>query len=139
MPRQFFVVPSEMELPLFPAEGGGYYIVVKEKLTYGEAQILQSASMTSVHFSADAREGETEIGLDLKRHAILRMLTWITDWNLPDPITGKTLPVNKATIENLDPDAAAEITRVLDEHVKSLEGKDRTLSIAPVSEMTSTS
>ena len=130
MSRKFFVVPNEVELPLFPGEGENFYIVAKEKLTYGEAQILQSASMTSVHFSADAQEGETEIGLDLKRHAILRMLTWITDWNLPDPITGKTLPVNKATIENLDPDAAAEITRVLDEHVKALEGKAKTPTTA---------
>lgn len=137
MARQFFVVPNEVELPLFPDEGGNYSIIVKEKLTYGEAQILQSASMTSVHFSADAQEGETEIGLDLKRHAILRMLTWINDWNLPDPVTGKTLPVNRATIENLDPDAAAEITRVLDEHVRSLEGKGKTPTIALASATTS--
>lgn len=138
MARQFFVVPREVELPLFPDENDGVYIIAKEKLTYGEAQVLQSASMTSVHFNSDAQEGDTEIGLDLKRHAILRMLTWINDWNLPDPVTGKTLPVNKSTIENLDPETAAEITRVLDEHVKTLE-KNAPTRIALVSETTSTS
>lgn len=138
MPRQFFVVPREVELPLFPDENDGIYIIVKEKLNYGEAQVLQAASMTSVHFNSDAQEGETEIGLDLKRHAILRMLTWINDWNLPDPVTGKTQPVNKHTVENLDPDVAAEITRVIDEHVRELE-KNAPTRIALVSETTSIS
>jgi hypothetical protein len=134
--RNFFVVPSEVDLPIFPDEGGNYYVTVKERLSYGEQKLLESASLTSLHYNANNVEGESEIGLDFHRHAMLRLMTWITDWNLTDH-TGKTLPVSKSAIQNLDPAVAEEIIRVLDEHVLALEKKDKTPTIALVSATTS--
>jgi hypothetical protein len=126
MARQFFVVPDTETLYLFPDEypdmTAGPQIEVKRKLTYLEEQMLNSASLTTVNFNANrAEDGDTEIGLDMARHAILRLATWIVEWNLTDH-TGKPMPLTRTNIQNLDPDTAREMVRVLDEHVASLEG-----------------
>lgn len=139
MGRNFFTFPGETDLYLFPDEfGEQFYITVKNRLTFAESEALKGASLTSLHFNANREEGESEIGLDLKGGAIKRMQTWIISWNLTDH-SGKVLAFSKSAIENLDPEVAEEISRVIDEHVKAQEGKGRTPTIALVSETTSTS
>lgn len=118
--RNAFVVPNTVRINL---PGGEEWIEVKERLTYGEEQKLAGAIMTSMMISQDADEQtDREVGIDTKRHALLRILTWVTDWNLEDE-RGKRVDVSMAAIENLHPDIAQEINDALDGHVKASEGK----------------
>lgn len=129
--RNAFVVPNTVRLPLPGDESE--WIEVKERLTYGEEQKLATASFTSVKYSqSKADDGDSEIGLDMKRHALHRIHTWVVDWNLEGE-NGKRVDLSMAAIENLHPDVADEINAVLDEHIKAQEGKAAGKAIAPLS------
>jgi len=119
--RNAFVVPNTVQLSL--PGGEGEWIEVKEGLTYGEEQRLASAIVTNMTISQETREAEEQqIGLDTKRHAILRILLWVVDWNLEGP-NGKRVELSASAIENLKPEIAQEINDVLDEHIRGAEGK----------------
>lgn len=111
-----FVLPDTKRLDL----GDDLWVEVKETLTYGEEQRLASISLTTVNFAANREEGETEIGLDMQRHAIERLVTWVVDWNFSDH-TGKTVPVSRTAIQNLHPAIAKRLTDALDAHVAEVE------------------
>lgn len=114
MPRYRFVDPtSGHKIDL----SDGDWIVVKERLSYGEEIHLSNSSLTSVHFNPDQPTGHSEVGLDMKRMLLLRIATWVTDWSFIDK-RGNQTEVTMANIEALDPDTAREITEALDVHVR---------------------
>ncbi len=108
----------------------GDWIEVKEGLTYGEQQYLANASLTSVHFKPgqEAEQG-SEIGLDMKRHAMLRIFVWVTDWSF-NTENGKRTQVTMPNIEALDPDTAQEINDALDTHSDNMRRAKNELAAA---------
>lgn len=117
MPRDAFVDPNTIVLNLTE----GDWIEVKERLTYGEQQRLASASLTSVQIKAGrSADADTEINLDMQRHAIERIRTWVVDWSFRDK-NGKQVKITQKTIENLKPDIADEINAKLDEYIELIE------------------
>lgn len=114
MPRNAFVDPDTVQLPL----SEGDWIEVKQRLTYGEQQRLSSASLTSVRIQA-GRTDDTEIKLDMQRHAIERIFVWVTEWSFRDK-SGKAVKVTRQAIENLREDVADEINTALDEYIEKI-------------------
>ena len=132
MGRSAFIGPDTKQVNL-TGEWENEWVEVKKKLTFGEEQRLASASLTSVHLAQGrTSEDDTEIGLDMERHAIMRIYLWVTEWSLQDH-TGRVLPVTLQNIKNLDPDVAQNINDVLDAHAKAVEGNEqpRTHSVVP--------
>ena len=108
MSRNWFVVPETVRLELFDGEG---WIEVKKELSYGEQQRLAGGGLGKMSTSG------AEIGLDLERYAIERVLIWVTDWSLTDA-KDKPVRLTRDAVANLSPDVAAEIDRVLTAHIE---------------------
>ena len=106
--RNRFVSPDTKRLDL----SDGDWCEVKEQLTYKEQQQLSGAMLRSIK----GAEGDQEMGIDFGRYAVLRLKTWLVDWSFRDA-NDKPVPVSPAAIENLDPDAAAEIGEAIDKHI----------------------
>jgi hypothetical protein len=100
-----------VRLDLFAGEG---WIEVKKELSYGEQQRLAGGGLGKMSTSG------AEIGLDLERYAVERMMIWIVDWSLQDA-KGKPVKITRDAVSNLAQDVSAEIDRVLGEHIAAIE------------------
>ena len=108
MTRNWFVQPETARLELFGGEG---WIEVKRELSYGERQRLAAGGLGKMSTSG------AEIGLDLERYAIERVLIWVVDWSLSDA-KGKQVKIARDAVANLSGEVADEIDRALSEHIE---------------------
>jgi hypothetical protein len=112
--EEFFVSAETKQLKLDEFGYPGQWIEVKERLTYGEEKFLASSSMTGMTTGLNS-----QINLDWKRHAIMRIVTWVTEWSLTQG--GKRVKVSIDTVEALNPRVADAIDKCLDAYVEELE------------------
>ena len=93
--------------------GGGQFREfeeVKRELSFGERERLSNVSLKSM--KAVTTDGETvqEIGIDMARFKLERILAWVIDWSAK----GK---INRDTVAALKPSIADEIEKALDAHI----------------------
>lgn len=109
-----FVDPEVVRLTL---SDGVNWIEVKRELTYGEEQKLAASSLRP-----DSAEMGKTIALDMERFNISRIAMWLTDWSFRDR-NDKPVPITPATIGALRSRVAAEIDRLLTQHIQALEAE----------------
>jgi hypothetical protein len=108
--RSLFVKSGTVRLDL-EGELEGYWIEVKQGLTYKERAILEASVLTSAPMGG-ATGGEKQYGVDMARFRLTQLQTWIVDWNFEDE-RGKQMDVRRQNLENLEPDVAeALIARI---------------------------
>jgi hypothetical protein len=111
--RNRFVVPSEVRLELTE----GDWVLVKERLDFGETQALTAATLAQ---SGNLAGGETPtLRLDLAGYKLERLSAYLLDWSFTD-LGGNPVLVTRATIAALDPATADEIDAALDRHLEAL-------------------
>lgn len=93
----------------------GKWIEVKQELSWGEEQRLISGGIGRV--SVD----DPEATIDLAEFHIRRVLTWVAEWSVTDK-DGKTVPVNRKSVETLKASLGREIHQALDRHIAAAEG-----------------
>lgn len=125
---QRFVTPAYKQLAL----SHGDWIRVKERLTYGESVRLQGAGAVDLLVNSGVDEAGQHIGIDLAAFEMARITAWVVEWSFADE-RGKRVPVNRDTIESLDPDTAEEIKAAIDRHVEKLEAEKNDPSIGSTS------
>jgi hypothetical protein len=114
----WFVKPGVARLDL-PDLGEGQWIEIKEQITYAEQQRLFGSMIRTMKTS----QGENEMGVDLARSSILKLVTWVVDWSARDE-DDKPVPLTPDAIENLTPDVAKVIEDAIDAHnARREEGK----------------
>lgn len=118
----FFVAPATIRLTL-PED---QWIEVKERLTFGEQQALNTAGLTRLNAPTDgASSDELGMGLDMARWMVERIAVWLVDWSFRDA-DDKPVAVSRDAIRALDPDWAQAIQDALDAHVRAVEEKKAT-------------
>lgn len=120
MPRRnSFVEPNTVRIPLADDD----WIEVRERLTFGEQQALNSAGLTRVNAStAGAMGDELGMGIDMARWMVERLYVWLVDWSLVGA-HDKPVALTRDAIKALDPDRAQEIQDAIDAHVRAMEEK----------------
>jgi hypothetical protein len=107
---------------------GGHWIEVKECLTWGEQRQLETAAIRA---QVALERGEPSLVIDLKRHAVMRLLLYLVDWSLTLP-DGRPAPIDEETLEKLHPTKAQLLQEALDRHVAEMEAAVReALSSSP--------
>jgi len=114
MGRSRFVTPNIARLELSDDD----WIEVKERLTYGEQQRLNSAGL---RYREKTEDG---VVLDMERLSVTRLATWIVDWSFDDA-DGKRVGVSEDAIWALDPETAREIDAALSAHIAGQESKNQ--------------
>jgi hypothetical protein len=100
---------------------GGHWIEVKECLTWGEQRQLETAAIRA---QVALERGEPSLVIDLKRHAVMRLLLYLVDWSLTLP-DGRPAPIDEETLEKLHPTKAQLLQEALDRHVAEMEAAVR--------------
>ena len=113
MGKNRFVEPSTVRVDL----SDGDWVEIKERLSYGEQRRLTGSGVTRI---PDPTTGKISLDLDLEKHSILRMQTWLADWSFADR-NGRAVPISAAAIAALDGDTAQEIDTAISLHIMKLE------------------
>jgi predicted ATPase len=130
MSRQFFVNPKAVTR-LYPwgedADNKQWWIEVKDVLSAKEEKDVQAAGIPHMlQKPADkdvaAEQREVKMGLDVGRMSIVRAAKYVVRWSLVDE-TGQPMPLNEATIGELDPDSFDAIDKALDAHKAAVAAK----------------
>ena len=102
-----FVTPTEVRLPI----SGGDYLIVKERLTMGEATD-RTARMLNAEGTA----------VDPLKYGRAQVQAYLVDWSLTDD-DGRVVSIRHqapetvaAVLENLEPDDFREILEAIDAH-----------------------
>lgn len=75
----------------------GVWVTLKKQLDYGEQVAVETALIKGLapdeaeRLAQEAERRGSTIVLDTGRQKLLKLATWISDWNFPGP-TGKTVP-----------------------------------------------
>lgn len=108
MPRNRFVVPETVKLPL----SEGDWIEVKRELNVGERKQLEAAGVKHNMF--------TPPEVNWAEYHIARVGIWLTDWSFRD-VNDKPKPLSLDAVKSLDEETFEEIQKALDEHIRRLE------------------
>ena len=123
-----FVVAGTTELQL----SDGEWIEVKEQLSFGEQEDLNTAGLKTMKTVA----GETEVSLEWSQFNTAKILMWVVDWSFRLP-NGHKADINMKTVRNLRDDVAKEILLAIENYQTTVAEKN---SQAPaLSELTETS
>jgi len=98
----------------------GDWVLVRRELSYGQQRRLAAAGLTGVD---NATAGADHLRVDFAAYDLERLALWLLDWSFRDA-DGDHVVVSREAIENLHPDAAAEINEALNRHIEAQEGKD---------------
>jgi hypothetical protein len=127
--RSWIVKAKKLKLPL--ELEGEEWIEVLSKLTLGQKRKIEFAGLGDAkpnragksaqsNGEADSEEGSVfAVELDMAEFAIVRALTWVTDWSFVDE-NEKPLPFKREIIDQLDPIAWEAIDKALDAHIESV-------------------
>jgi hypothetical protein len=112
---QRFVVPDTTTIQL----SGGDWIEIKNELTYGEQEDLNSAGLRSMRRPED---GEAEITLQWNQFNTAKIAMWLADWSFRDE-KDRPVQINRENIRNLTNETAQEILAAIEEHQANIEAK----------------
>jgi hypothetical protein len=94
---------------------GGDWIEVRDRITYGAKQRLQSSSLKSM---SDSAGGGTKIDIDFGVYKIERMAAYIVGWSARKP-DGSPVKPDRDAFAALSEEAADEIDAALDVHIEA--------------------
>lgn len=115
--RNAFVTPEIIRRALPDSE---LWVELKAELSYGEKQRLTGALMTSIQRPGAAADAVSAV--DLEGWHVLRLLTWLVDWNFEDA-NGKRVEITRAAVVNLRPEIGEAVDAIIDAYIEELEAK----------------
>lgn len=128
-----FIDPSAslwLDLDGAPPQRSGkpHQIEVKAELGFAEEQSLKASLYRAMRGADDEQGGqERQVVVDVKRHAIDTVRTWVIAWTLTGA-GGKPMDVTRDAIEHLRPVFSDAIVAALDRHIEQVEAGKAVLS-----------
>ena len=135
------VTPTTITLPLWGADLDDpdcEWIVIQNKLSYGDQQRVATAIVESMEIPTDIRNDEkrlnefvernVKINLNAAMDGPFKMLIWLVDWNVKvEDEEGREhdVEISLDTIQQLEPESAEEILRVITEHEATVSKKGK--------------
>lgn len=112
-----FIEPGTVRLDL----GDGDWIEVKRELSAGELKAMRTSSFTYMQGQSGASaDDEVKIGVDWRRLAVARILSYVIDWNAKDA-QGRPVPFSRAAVEQLSVTDFERLEATLNTHAVAIE------------------